>query len=254
MKILKTNFYPTLFSLLLLLGLSSCSEDADDALNANEAQLRISANVNYSGSTNRSAVDISAFLLNLEEIELEFDTDDYNDPDDDDDNDDYNDDYDDYDDDGYLNSDDEIELQGPFEIDVLAGDPFLTVDIPAANYNELEFEFDENENPNSPLYEKTVLIEGSINGTPFIFWYDFEAEAEIDHSGVNGPIDVNEGLNAIIISFDLDQVLSQVNLAAATDGNGNGTIEINPDDTDGNEDIAEQLKNALISSADLYDD
>jgi hypothetical protein len=99
-----------------------------------------------------------------------------------------------------------------------------------------------------------VLIEGSINGTPFVFWYDFEAEAEIDHSGVNGSIDVNEGLNSIIISFDLDAILAQVNLSEADDGNGNGLIEINPNDTDGNEDIAEQLKHALISSADLLDD
>jgi hypothetical protein len=110
-EIPKTNFLSILLSFLFVVGLTSCSEDSDDSLSVNEAELRISANVNYSGSTSRNAVDITTFLLNLEEIELEFDTDDYNDPDDDDyDDDDYDDDdYDDddyegYDDDGYLNS------------------------------------------------------------------------------------------------------------------------------------------------------
>jgi len=249
MKNLKIKLSTTALDIVFLFGFTSCSEDSDDLLEGgaeNQARLALRANAAYSGATGRSAVSVSKFLLNLEDIELEFE-DGYNDDSDDDD-------YDDYDNDGYVNSDDDLELQGPFEVDVLAGTTFLTIDVPQADYEELSFEFDENENPNSSLYEKTVLIEGSINGTPFEFWYDFEAEAEVDYENGNQNIDINAGLNSIIISFNLDEILGQVDFSQAQDRNDDGIIQIDPENNDGNETLARQLRNALIQSANLEED
>lgn len=231
----------------LLLGLTSCSDDSDNTNMLPSGTLSINAGATYSGTSSRNAVEVSRFLLNLEEIELEFDDDNYDDDDD-------NDDYGDYDDDGFINGDDEIELEGPFEIDVLSTTNLVTLSVPQAEYEELEFEFDDNENPNSDLFGKTVLIEGTINGTPFEFWYDFEAEVEIDYEDSNQDIDVNAGLNSIIINFDLDNILNQVDLSQATDGDNDGLIEINPNDDDGNEDLADALKDALENNIELLDE
>jgi len=264
MNPLKKTFNPFILGLMAIFVVLSCSSDADDTSGTpGQASLRIKTGVNYSGSASRSAIAVSKFLLNLEEIELEFDdssypdydSDDYDDYDESDDyNDDYDDYYDSYYDDGYVNSDDDLELRGPFELDILAGSTMVTFDVPEARFEELSFEFDENERSSSQLYEKTVLIEGDIAGTPFEFWYYFEAEVEIDYENSNETIDINSGLNTIIISFDLDEILSQVNLMQATDGNANGIIEINPEGTDGNGAIAQNFKNALMNSANLLDD
>jgi hypothetical protein len=244
---LKTKTLALMFALLL--GITSCSDDSDNGTMTPTGTLNISASATYSGTSSRNATEVSRFLLNLEEIELEFDDDNYDDDDD-------NDDYGDYDDDGFVNADDEIELEGPFEIDVLstATTNLVTLNVPQAIYEELEFEFDDNENPNSDLFGKTVLMEGNINGTPFEFWYDFEAEVEIDYEDSNQDIDVNAGLNAIIINFDLDNILNQVDLSQATDTDEDGLIEINPNGDDGNASLAQALKDAIKDNIELLDD
>jgi hypothetical protein len=243
---LKTKHFAMMFALLL--GMTSCSDDSDNSMMTPSGTLSISAGATYSGASGRNATEVSRFLLNLEEIELEFDDDNYEDDDD-------SDDYGDYDDDGFLNADDEIELQGPFEIDVLfTTTNLVTLNVPQALYEELEFEFDDNEDPNSDLFGKTVLMEGTINGTPFEFWYDFEAEVEIDYEDSSQDIDVNDGLNTIIINFDLDNILNQVDLTQATDNDNDGVIEINPNGDDGNASLAQALKDAIKDNIELLDD
>ena len=47
--------------------------------------------------------------------------------------------------------------------------------------------------------------------------------------------------------------MSNVDLTSAVDGNGNGTIEIGPDDTDGNNALAQQLNDDMDDATEMED-
>ena len=112
-------------------------------------------------SANRLAesVDLNSFIVNFKEIELELQDNDLDD-DDMDNNSDAN---------GFYDSDDDIELEGPFEIDLLAANSvqLVNIEIPNGIYEEIEFEFDKSENPESDLFAESMELKGEINGVPF---------------------------------------------------------------------------------------
>jgi len=191
-----------------------------------------------------SGVAIQSFSINISEIEFEFDDDNSNN--------------------GLVYS--EIELKGPFEIDLVKDGQGQVVtlindlNLPRAGYDEIEFEFDKNENPVSTMYRKTVDIRGTINGTPFVFFSDEEFELEIEFED---PVDLSEVESAIImVSFDVqalfDPARGGVDISNAQDGNGNGIIEIYEDDPDGNKKLAEKIEDrfedVIEAFEDLWDD
>lgn len=152
--------------------------------------------------------------------------------------------------------DDEVNLVGPFELDLSSeAVTVVDVDIPLGTYEEVEFEMNRSSNTTSPLYQKSILVAGTIDGTNFEFYHTFEEDFEVDYedAGQNLVID-NTNNVSIIFNFDLNSVFNSVDLSAATDGNNNGIIEINPVDNDGNQELANQLKNAIILYAELQDD
>lgn len=256
MTLLKTKLTP-FFAILFLIFLgTSCSNDNNDVNNPNMATLSIKSNALTNGSTSRAmantSLDITKFMANIEEIELEFDDDFCEDNDDDDGENDF--DCSEYN--GFYGSDDEFELQGPFEVDILTGDNTITtIDVPEnVVFEELEFEFDTNNNPSSDLFGKSILIEGTLDGTPFVFWHDFEVDFEIDYEDSTNDIDINSGFNSVIISFDLAGLFNQIDLSNATDNNDDGTIEISPEDPDGNNELADQIKDLIEDYTDLLDD
>jgi hypothetical protein len=55
----------------------------------------------------------------------------------------------------------------------------------------------------------------------------------------------------LVFNFDLNQVLSQVDLSSAVDGDGDGVIEIGPDDTDGNNALASQLNDHIEEGCEM---
>lgn len=231
--------------LMLLLVLTSCSNDDSNQGN----NLNLSARATYSPNANKNSIGtamnndviLTSFKINIKEIEFEFAE--INDNDNDD-----------SDDDGFFDSDDEFELNGPFELDLLNQNaPITTVTIPNGTYEEVAFEIDNSTNANSPLFNKSVQITGTINGTPFVFWHNFEEEFEVDYEDANQNLVINNNSFDLIINFDLNQVLSQVDLSNATDNDGDGVIEINPNDTDGNQGLANLIKNAIEDSCDLDD-
>ena len=62
---------------------------------------------------------------------------------------------------------------------------------------------------------------------------------------------------SIVIDFDLSLVFDStvgVNLSQASDGNADGTIEISPSDPDGNNDLAQSIRNAIKAQIDLLED
>jgi len=237
--------------LLLFAGIliTSCSND-----DSSSGGLEISAKATITNVANRNAsaketnshVVISDFLLNIKELELEID---------DDEQDDHN---ELWDDNGFYDSDDDIELQGPFELDLMSGQiSFLFIDVPNAVFEEIEFEFDKSTNGTSELFEKSVLIKGTIDGIPFVFWHDFNDEIEVDFEEPQFDISIQNNANSIVINFDLSLLfhsVSGIDLSQATDGNSDGVIEISPNDTDGNNALAHQIKDKFKTLIDLLDD
>ncbi|MCK0108688.1 hypothetical protein MWU58_05250 [Flavobacteriaceae bacterium S0825] len=234
----------------------SCSDD--ETLNDN-GLLNISAKGTYTNLTTQrtsssskgmnSEIVINNFMMNISEFELELDLED----------DDYEDDQNDqWDDDGYFDSQDEIELMGPFELDLMSGQiSFLNVEVPMGVYEELEFEFDVSTDPTSDLFGKSVLIEGTIDGTPFIFWHYFEEEVEVDFEDTQFDIAISQASEGIVIDFDLGMILDSTNgvdLSIANDGNMDGTIEISPEDPDGNTELAGAIKQKIKEYINLLED
>lgn len=232
-----------LLGLLAGIVMVSCSSDENETSNGND-NLRIVAKASYSGNTGRSAnaVAISDFKINLKEIEFELDDDFY-----DDDDDDYG--------DGFYGDDDEFELSGPFELDLLSGQTTITsINIPNGIYEEVEFKMARNNNSNSELFNKSVLIKGTIGLTPFIFWHNIDEDFEIDYEDAGQNLVIADNSATLVINFNLDAVLANVDLSNATDDNGDGLIEISPTDNDGNRSLANTIKDKIEEYTDLLDD
>ena len=221
--------------------LSSC--DKDDGFQDGNTALKFKGIYNPSTQTKSSAqngVAIETFTINVEEIEFEFDDDNNNN--------------------GLTYS--EIKLKGPYEIDLVKDGEGMVLTLindlylPEKGYDEIEFEFDKSENPISDMYMKTVLIKGTINETPFIFFTDEEFEMEIEFED---PVDLSEVEYAIImVSFDVqtlfDPAEGGIDISAAQDRNGNGIIEIYEDDPDGNEKLAEKIEDRLDDIIEAFEE
>ncbi|MFO7703227.1 MAG: hypothetical protein R6V37_09615, partial [Psychroflexus maritimus] len=146
-------------------------------------------------------------------------------------------------------------INGPFEIDLTnESTTVVQVEIPVAEYEEVEFEMDRGKDMSSPLYQKSMLMTGTLNGLPFEFYHTFSEDFEIDYEDAGQNLVITEeNNNEITFQFDLISVINSVNMNNASDGNGNGVIEISPDDTDGNNQLANQIKNAVKDYVDLID-
>jgi len=240
MKTLK-KIFPLFFLFSIVFVLSSCEKE--DGLKDGNTALKFKGVYNPNTQTKSSALNgiaIETFTINIGEIEFEFDDDNNNN--------------------GLTYS--EITLRGPFELDLVKDGQGQVVtlinglNLPETGYSEIEFEFDKNENPISALYKKTVLIEGTINGTPFIFFTDEEFEMEIEFEE---PVDLSEVESTIImVSFDVqalfDPAQGGIDISNAQDGNGNGIIEIYEDDPDGNEELAEKIEDRLDDIIEAFED
>lgn len=247
MKVVK--LMTTLLILPLLAIYSSCSKDDDEVKNKLALKFQATYPTSKSADFKSILVDgvaLESFKINISEIEFEFDDDDPL-----------------FDDDSIAT---DYEFDGPFEIELMEnGNPLEAiivnnVELPAAAYDEIEFEFDKNDNRNSELYGKTTIIKGTINGTPFIFWADDEIEMEIEFDEL---FYFEEATNAMLtVSFDLgalfNPTLGGINISAATDGNQDGIIEIHHNDPDGNSNLAEliwkRMEHIIEAFEDQYDD
>ena len=230
-----------LFGSLLMM---SCNND-DPAANGTvilkmDASSATGSTIN--GRTQTTTV-ITDLKVNVREVEFEFDEEDSH-----------------FKTDSCFNED--VKLKGPFVLDLLDQNGFVeglvtTVNVPNARYEEVEFKFHKNTDAGE-MNGKSILITGTINGNPFIFWHDTDEEFEIDFENAATDLVINGNTAAVAINFQLDRLFSAVkgglDLSSAVDGNGNGVIEINPMDNDGNRERAHALKELLEDAADLIDD
>lgn len=249
-------FVAALFATLFILA--SCSSD-DSTTITPTAETTIAAKATFQNEKAFSTITIDTFLVHVEDFELEFDDDSSGSDDDgmeNDDDDGFGDDDGTDDNGGYF---DDIELGGPFELNLSEDGvviPFANVDVPVGQYEELEFEITKSTNPESSMFQQSIRITGNIDGVPFIFWHDFEEELEVDFEDTETDISIENDGEDIIITFDLSFLFdsSGIDMSSATDDNGNGVIEISPNDTDGNNNLAEQIKDSIKESIDLLDD
>lgn len=220
-------------ALSLATAFTSCSSDDDVTTAPDQGRLKIVAKAGYEPTVNRAVnnLSLSSFLVNFKEIELELQDD-------------------------FYDSDDDIELKGPFEIDLLSGNniELIDIEIPNGVYEEIEFEFDKSENSSSDLLGKSMQLTGEINGQAFVFWHDFEDDIEIDYEDSGKNLTIDNDTKEIFINFDLNAVLDMVDLSTATDNDGDGLITISPQDVDGNNNLAEALKEAFKVQIELMDD
>ncbi|WP_088341646.1 DUF4382 domain-containing protein [Robiginitalea sediminis] len=153
---------------------------------------------------------------------------------------------------------DEIQFRGPYQIDLLnEGDALTqtigTAPVPDGMYKELRFKFHKDEDlpATDDLYDKSIYIEGTIDGKPFVFWHDTSENLDV---GRSTGVQVTDGMVEFTVTFDMSQFLSALNaidLATAVDGNEDGLIEIYPNDQDGNQEIAQALKENIKATADI---
>lgn len=152
----------------------------------------------------------------------------------------------------------DIQFEGPYEIDLMSETGALTqsigsIEVEDGTYKLIRFELHKTRDvaTTSNLYDRSLFIKGTINGTPFEFWHDTSENFDIENSG---GITVTEGTTDIAISFKMDDFLNSlhtIDLSIATDDDKDGTIEINPDNDDKNGDIADKLKENIKEAADL---
>jgi hypothetical protein len=163
------------------------------------------------------------------------------------------------DDDATSNFDtDEIQFRGPYQIDLLDNTSALSQTIgnafvPDGRYKEMRFKFHKDEDlpANDNLFDRSIFITGTIDGVPFIFWHDTSENLDL---GRNTGVLVQDGIVDFTVQFDISQFLNSINqidLSLATDNNNDGLIEINPNDDDGNQNIAADLKENIKMAADL---
>lgn len=155
---------------------------------------------------------------------------------------------------------DEIQFRGPYQIDLLDGSDALTQTIgtafvPDGLYKELRFKFHKDEDlpVTDELFDKSIFIEGTIDGTPFVFWHDTSENLDV---GRGTGVQVIDGTVNFTVTFDISQFLNsfnEIDLSLATDNNQDGVIEIYPNDEDGNQDIADKLKENIKATADIID-
>lgn len=193
----------------------------------------------------KSTTVISDFKVSIREVEFEFDEDD-----------------------AHFKTDscfdEDVKLKGPFVLNVLQQQTFVdelitTVNVPNARYEEVEFKLHKNAEAGE-MNGKSILIKGTVDGQPFIFWHDTDEEFEIDFENADTDIVINGNTASLAINLQLERLFSTVkggvNLSAAADGDGDGVIEINPGslDNDGNKELADALKTLLEDATDLIDD
>lgn len=236
-----TKFFSVLFLSIILMAVTSCSKEdstGNVVLKAKAVNLNPTSKLAHNAKSTNNIITISSFKINISEIEFEVDDDD----------------------DQYEDLYSDLELKGPFELELSNGNTYVEIasaEIPNNVYSEIEFEIEKSTNTNSELFGKSIQIKGTLNGKPFVFWHDVDEEFEVDYPNAATNINVDENKLNIVISFNLTSIFgstSVIDFSTALDRNGNGIIEINPRNDDGNANIAHQIKHLIKENSELDND
>jgi hypothetical protein len=245
---------------LMVVGLlmTSCGENVDP--NLADVKLKIKATSNIGGfdagaRTLEDHITFNQVLLGVTEIEFESIVDDHSDGDSDDhsgnDNsghddsdDDSSDDNssDDNSDDSFDDSDFDIEYEGRFVVDLIAGTSnpdFGIADVYPGIYKEIELKLEPIlENGHSIFIEFTYNVDGS---EPVTVQYSSDEHIEFEIERSSGIQLEGGALNQILILFDLDRFLESININEAN-ADVDGIVRIN---SNSNSDIATAIWSKL---------
>lgn len=244
MKKLRKNWLPV-FAAFIGFGMVSCNNSSDTLPTIDsEKRVSIKGSASYgatsTGGRIAASVSIDKFLVNVEKLELKIDEMDersatdsvYFDP----------------------------EFDGPFILDLLADTLAVDLagaDIPVGIYDEIEFDLAPSSDASSELNGKSVLIEGRVDGIPFQFWTDEKEDFEINFPKNGGDLIVEGTGFVLVINFNLDALFGvngTVDLSKASDGNGDGMIQIYPNDPDGNNILAVKILSELEDATEIDED
>jgi hypothetical protein len=229
---------------LAIIGLfiisTSCSSDSNPDTNRMAVSARGIYNTASSKTSNVSGIPfdivLTSFRINVTELTLK-----YYDPTDDGDDDDGEGDNDNQGrDDG--NNYHNVTVFGPWELDLLNQTiNIASVDVPNGTYKKAELQLSKSLDPTSPIFNKTVEIRGMINGTPFVFWNDFDQRLLLKYDDDFDSVIIFNNSFEMVFGFDLNNLIDAIDISGAEDGDGDGVIEIGPNDTDGNNALAQLL-------------
>jgi hypothetical protein len=226
----------------------SCSKSGDPSASGNVALTMSAATPNgkttiggrfSTGSRTDSAgvaFTLTDIVVNVREIEFEFDHDD-----------------DHFKKDSVFDEEKEVNLKGPYIVDLLNAGAFVdqvitTVNLPNAQYEKVSFKLSPSTEAGN-MNGKSILITGNIGKTPFVFWSNKKAKFGARFSESDSTlVSTGESIN-LAIKLELDKVLSIANgfdFSKLKDGNKDGTITIDPLNTDGNKKLSEIIFQSLL--------
>ena len=96
---------------------------------------------------------------------------------------------------------------------------------------------------------KSLYILGNINGKTVRIWMTAEESLRVEAAGTNG-YEINSDTE-LVLWFNLNSLFSNMNLATALDTNGDGMVDIGPNNVDGNGALHTKIKANLESSIEL---
>lgn len=122
---------------------------------------------------------------------------------------------------------------------------------PEGNYTEATFKLYKNAgaNANDPMFQKSVLITGEINGKIAQFWTESEKVIKAASKTATG-IEVDQNSEMVLV-FEMDKLFAGVDFATALDSNGDGRIEISPSSPDGNAAIFSKVESNMETAVSL---
>ena len=164
-------------------------------------------------------------------------------------------------------SPDDVVFEGPFVLDLLNPTGVLqqaigSTNIPAGLYTAIIFKLHKTTDgglvtlaTNHPLYDRSIYVAGTINGTNFAFHHDPSGELMVQNT--NGIMIASNTASKVVLRFNMLSLLdvdATIDLTAATDDSGDSFFDLSANSVDGdnNKSIADDLKNNIKKIADFY--
>ncbi|WP_143959426.1 hypothetical protein [Litoribacter populi] len=122
---------------------------------------------------------------------------------------------------------------------------------PDGTYTEITFDLYQNTNVEQDHFAhgKSLYIIGEVNNTPTRIWFD--SEEALRATARNGEGYSIDGDADLWLYFDMASMFDGVDFSAAADADGDGFIDIGPNDVDGNGDLHTAIRANLDSSVEF---
>ena len=156
---------------------------------------------------------------------------------------------------GMVVDSEEVEIRGPFLVDLLSPAQPLSqfiaeADVPPGTYDGIRFVLHKSPDTPAPLTDWSLYIAGTINpagnATNFEIFHD--SGENLDSFGPNSFVMEPGALNNVLVDIKLLSIFDQVDLTPLDDGTDQIVV---PGDPDG---IADAIKDAIKTAADFGED